>query len=358
MNLDQFKTLSKKFENKNFEKDNSLIDKTLFYSSWFGNLLSIIFAFFFINSLVGQAAVHFAGQNVILPVFIIAFLTMFELLKRYIFGNLVTNILINPINAKVIASIAFALILIFSSFYLSMSGAQHYVNKSEVIESNTDSIITNQTKAIDSLTTIEITKVEAKIQYVYNAAQERKRTALTRDEVKDVKQWEEDIKHLKTEKETKIKAISKDVVEDKKKQTEKSESSQFAFLILSGFIELIILIGVGFRQYYSYACYLQMKERIQGDPIYKKLDLYKQMLQTIYNNGRVSVNSELPSMNRLAELINAKSKIKINSATIKEFLSIAQHLEIIYTSGKKKCIQVPYDKALEKINNYIPLDNE
>lgn len=357
MNLDTFKSLSKKFENKNFEKDNSAIDKTLYASSWFGNILSVIFAFFFINSLISQAATHFAGQEIVLPIFIILFLTMFELLKRFVFGNVTTTLLtMKAFTVKVIAGVAFALLLVCGSFYLSMSGAQHYVNKNDQITVNTDSIINSNQAAVKAETAIEIKKVEDKIQYVYEAAQNRKRTTLTRDEIKDIKQWEQDIKSLKAESDTKVQLAKEQFQLQQKNKIDRSNSSQLAFLMLSFFIELLICIGVGYRQYYSFACYKQMKQNIDNNPNFKKLELYKQMLQVLFNNGKTPVNSELPSYNKFAELINAKTRIKVSTVTIKEFLSVAQHLNIIYVSSKKRYTQVDYEKALETLNNYIPIE--
>lgn len=359
MNLDTFKSLTKKFENKNFEKDNNAIDKTLYYSSWFGNLLSVIFAFFFINSLISQAATHFAGQGIILPIFIVLFLTMFELLKRFVFGNVtVTLLTMKKATTKVVMGVLFALLLVSGSFYLSMSGAQHYVNKNEIITTNTDSLITENIQQIKAESTVEIGKVEQKIQYVYEAAQTRKKVALTRDEIKDIKQWEQEIKILKQDADRKIELTKQDVKLQQDSKLEKSNKSQLAFLLLSFFIELLICIGVGYRQYYMFASYKQMKESIEGNPNFKKLELYKQMMQVLFNNGKTVVNAELPSYNKFAELINAKTRIKVSTITIKEFLSVMTHLNIIYISGKKRYTQVSYEKALETLNNYIPLENE
>lgn len=359
MNLDTFKQLSKKFDNKNFEKDNSMIDKTLYYSSWFGNLLSVIFAFFFINSLISQAATHFAGQNIILPIFIVLFLTMFELLKRFVFGNVTTTLLTaKVISTKVILGGLFALLLVGGSFYLSMSGAQHYVNKNEQITLNTDSIISNNSNKIKEETASEIKKIEDKIQYVYSAASTRKRIALTREEMSDVKQWEQDIKDLKNQTDSKIELAKQELKLQQDTKLEKSNQSQYAFLLLSFFIELLICIGVGYRQYYLFVSYKQMKETIENNPNYKKLELYKQMLQVLFNNGKLPMNSELPSYNKFGELMNAKTRTKVSMITIKEFLGVATHLNIIYVSGKKRYTQVNYEKALETLNNYITIENE
>lgn len=359
MDLNKYKELLKKFESRNYEKDTQVIDKTLFYSSWFGNLLSVIFAFFFVNSLVDQAAVHFSGQHIILPVFIILFLSMFELLKRFVFGNITTTLLVaKNITLKIVIGVIFALLLIAGSFYLSMSGAQQYVNKSDIIKTNSDSLIVSQVIKLDSTYQTEIKKIESRINFVYESAQTRKRITLTRSEVKDIKLWEEEVKGLKQEKESKIKELKLNTLNKQTEQLAKSNNSQFAFLLLSGFIELIILIGVSFRQFYSYTSFKQMKEKLDNNPNFHQLETYKSFLQILFNNGKTTNNSELPSFRRFFELVNTKSRIKHTQVSVKKFLSTIEHLNIIYTTSKKKYTKVSFDQAVDILSNYIPLEDE
>ena len=359
MNLSKFKELTKKFESRNYEHDNKYIDQTLYYSSWFGNLLSVIFAFFFVNSLVSQAAVHFAGQDIVLPIFIILFLTMFELLKRFVFGNVTITILVaKKITGKIVAGILFTSILVIGSFYLSMSGAQHYVNKTEVITANTDSIINSQVDSLNAYSAIEIKKIEAKIAYVYEAAQTRKRITLTRDEVKDVKQWEQDIKGIKQERDQEVEQVKNNVDLKQDKQLAKSSKSQFAFLLLSGFIELLILCGVGFRNYYSFTSFKQTKEVLDDNPNFKKLESYQTMLQVLYNNCKIKINTPLPGLSKFQELLNARTRVKMSPTYVKEFFNVMGHLNIIQVSKKVKYTNMSYEQACEVLNNYIVLDNE
>lgn len=357
MKLDIFRQLKRKFENKDFEHDNLYIDRTLYYSSWFGNLLSIVLAFFFVSTLVGGSAVHFAGQAVILPIFIVLFLTAFELLKRFVFGNVTTAVLTSKkFAARTFAGILFALMLVSASFYLSLSGAKYYVNKNETIVANIDSITTAQSDSISKEYQGEISKVEQKIAYTYDAAKLRKRKALTQDELLNIKAWEQDIKDLKKERDFKIEEFKKEIEQKQGTQIDKSEKSQFAFVLLSAFIELLILIGVGYRQFYTFTCFQQKKEVLEGNPNYKKLELYSEMMQVLFNNGKIAPSTQLPAFNRFKELVNSKTRIRVPDRMLKEFLTLMNHLEITYTSGRTRYTGVSYEKAQETLENYINID--
>ena len=83
MQLDRYKKFQLKFENTNFESTYKWTAKILDFSSYLGNIFGVIFSFFFVNHLASQAAVHFSGQEIILPIFIVLFLSGFELTKRF-----------------------------------------------------------------------------------------------------------------------------------------------------------------------------------------------------------------------------------------------------------------------------------
>ena len=357
MDLEKYHSLQRKFENKRFEQFHYWTNKVLYYGSFLGNLLSIILAFFFVNKISQETAVHFAGQGWILPVFIVLFLTIFEFAKRFTFANTVISFLTTKkLTLTFFLSLIFSLSLVGLTFYLSLSGANYYANKSEVIESNTQQ---NTVKINDSLTnyyTVENQKLEDRINYLYNAASQRKRKSLTESEVQQVKDWEILIEKNKQVLDNKVKEANQVLLSKAEKEKEKSSKNQIAFILISAFIELLILIGVGFSQYYLFISYKEKKEALTNNANYHKLTNYLDLLKVLYNNGKTLKGAVLPSFNQFKDLANASGK-KYQYKTVKEFITLVGHLKITQTIGKTKTVCVSYEQAQEILNNYLTVED-
>lgn len=357
MNLEKYHLLQKKFENRQFEKSQFWTNKVLYYGSFLGNLLSIILSFFFVNKISQETAVHFAGQNWILPIFIVLFLTIFEFAKRFTFANTVTVFLtVKKLTLTFFLSLLFSMSLVGLTFYLSLSGANHYANKSEVIESNTQQ---NSNAINDSLTTYytsENKKLEDRINYLYNAASQRKRKSLTESEVQQVKGWELLIEKNKQVLESKVKETNETLLLNAEKEKEKSSKNQTAFILISAFIELLILIGVGFSQYYAFVSFKEKKESLTNNVNYHKLINYLDLLKVLYNNGKTTTGATLPSFNQFKDLANASGK-KYQYKVLKEFTTLTNHLKITQTIGKSKTVLVSYEQAQEILNNYLTIED-
>lgn len=357
MNLEKYHLLQKKFENRQFEKSQFWTNKVLYYGSFLGNLLSIILSFFFVNKISQETAVHFAGQNWILPIFIVLFLTIFEFAKRFTFANTVTVFLtVKKLTLSFFLSLLFSISLVGLTFYLSLSGANHYANKSEVIESNTQQ---NSNAINDSLTTYYISenkKLEDRINYLYNAASQRKRKSLTESEVQQVKGWELLIEKNKQVLESKVKETNETLLLSAEKEKEKSSKNQTAFILISAFIELLILIGVGFSQYYAFVSFKEKKESLTNNVNYHKLINYLDLLKVLYNNGKITTGATLPSFNQFKDLANASGK-KYQYKVLKEFTTLTNHLKITQTIGKSKTVLVSYEQAQEILNNYLTIED-
>ena len=66
-----------------------------------------------------------------------------------------------------------------------------------------------------------------------------------------------------------------------------------AFILISSLIELIILAGVYFNEYYKFRSYKEFRDRLEKDPNYQKWMLYDQMLNIIYTED-TKMNQKLP----------------------------------------------------------------
>ena len=85
MKLDKFFKLKNELETFSFENNFSSLSKTLYYFSFLGNIFLVLFSYFFIKDVTNSIPVLFTGQGVFFSIFIILFMTGYELFKRFTF---------------------------------------------------------------------------------------------------------------------------------------------------------------------------------------------------------------------------------------------------------------------------------
>ena len=93
MKLDKYFRLKNDLETFNFEKNFNSLSKTLYYFSFLGNIFLILFSYFFIKDVTNSIPMLFTGQGVFFSIFIILFMTGYELFKRFSFQQLTGTIL-------------------------------------------------------------------------------------------------------------------------------------------------------------------------------------------------------------------------------------------------------------------------
>jgi hypothetical protein len=353
--LESFTKLKNKFENKTFTQTYKFINYLLYYGSYLGHILSIVLSYFFINFVLGDTAAHLGGYTWILPIFIILFLTLFELIKRFTLSNSTSVYLIKKkFNSSVIINGLFAITLVILTFYLSLNGASKFANKSEIIESNIDSLVIVKSDSLNRYYQLENSKLEERINYIYQTAQLRRNKSLTIDETKQVKDWELSIKSNNKELAQKLKDIKIDIANEFSKQKESSDKSKIAFIILSLFIESLIIIGVCFKEYYDFTSYSEQKERLENSENYNNLIVNLELLRLLYNNGKIDKDKNLPSFNQFKDLVFAYSK-KYSLKQIKEFITLTNSLKITKLIGKTRVTNTTYQQAQEIIKNHFKL---
>jgi len=120
------------------------------------------------------------------------------------------------------------------------------------------------------------------------------------------------------------------------------------FVIIAISVELMIIGGVYFREYYEYNLLILNQQRFEK--IYLQKDRYRALLAFIYNNGKASVGDKVISGLELKNLI--KNKTNISNKLIDEFLCDMNKLNIFSITGKRRYIVKTYDEALKIINDY------
>lgn len=290
-----------------------------------------------------------------MPAIVVVFLTAYEFLKRFIFRRLTVNILTgkSKFTFKNFVGIIFTGLLIAGSFYMSVNGAKQVVDNTKNIQQTSDSTLTTQKEVIDSTYNAEIKVLNDKIKFCYdNAVKRDSKWGLTRSEKEDTRRWETDIKVLKAEKETKLADLQKSI--EKKADTEivSTKSNVFTFFLLSTFIELLILIGVGFNAYYWFYSYNEYKLKITRNPNYKKYKMFDYLLTILYQNGAKVVDDEVPNMEDFVKLIKVH-ECDATPTDSENFMTMAFQLGIIKQPNEKVKINISLQEAQARIKQYL-----
>jgi len=149
MKLDKFFQLKNELETFNFEKNFNPLSRTLYYFSFLGNIFLILFSYFFIKDVTNTIPVLFTGQGVFFSIFIILFMTGYELFKRFAFEQLTSTILrVKKVTINIILGTLVTLSLVIGSFYLGLNGAHRLIDSSETIEIATDQTISTKVDSV------------------------------------------------------------------------------------------------------------------------------------------------------------------------------------------------------------------
>ena len=355
MKIEKFEELSIEMEAGTYEQNYKAIERTLFFSSFLGNAASIVFAFFFVNNIASTVHSYISGQQYILPVLIVIFLTAYELLKRFVFRRLAVNILTgkSKFTFKNLTGILFVLTLVAGSFYMSLNGARQVVDTTKYVKQNSDSTYVIQKKNIDSTYNSQIASLNTKIQFCYDNAKNRQSNwGLTKREYQQTTGWEADIKVLSTEKNKKLDDLKKGLDTNVDEQLVTVKSNMLTFFLLSSLIEILILIGVGFNAYYWYYSYNEYKLRITRNPNYKKYKLFSYLLTVLYQDGTKVIDDELPGVEGFAKMIEQHDS-DATPQDARDFMNIAFQLGIIKQPNDKVKVAVIYSEGQDRIKRYL-----
>ena len=365
MKINEFKKLEEKINGQNFNKGYKNINSLMLILSIFGHFASIFLAYFALSKVLGGVI---ENNDTVVLITSIIMLTGLELLKRDIFDKFSIQYLkAKAFTKDVLPLFILSIVIISTSFYASIHGAKEFSSKEAVLEEN-QKVVVNQ--FADSLTTIYNAKVvevqtEIKTDKDKLDLKDKEQTDLEaiqpptrsqRNRIKDLKEernilrtditkLEGDVNIIKTELTTKIKEHETEVgaeTEDKKKS---NSSNSLAFILISTLIELIILAGVYFNEYYKFRSYREFRNSIEKDPNYQKWMLYEQMLSIVYTED-TKMNQKLPANKSIADMCKVNDII-VMPKDITDFLKVMNGLGIIKTSGSTRYVNKQRDLAFE-----------
>ena len=365
MKINEFKKLEEKINGQNFNQGYKNINVVMLLLSIFGHFASIFLAYFALSKVLGGVI-----ENNPVAVFIasIVMLSGLELLKRDIFDKFSIQYLkVKAFTKDVLPLFILSLAIISTSFYASIHGAKEFSSKEAVIEQTQKETVNLFSDSLTKVYNVKITDIETEIKVNKDKldAKDKEQTELeaiqppTRSQksrIKDLKdekttlrtditKLETDESTVKTELATKIKEHETTIgaeTEDKKKD---NSSNSLAFILISTLIELVILAGVYFNEYYKFRSYKEFRNRLEKDPNYQKWMLYDQILNIIYTED-TKMNQKLPANKGIADMCKVNDII-VMPKDVTDFLKVMNNLGIIKTSGSSRYVNKQRDLAFE-----------
>ena len=339
--------------------------------SIFGHFASIFLAYFALSKVLGGVI-----ENNAVVVFItsVIMLSGLELLKRDIFDKFSIQYLkAKAFTKDVLPLFLLSVAIISTSFYASIHGAKEFSSKEAVIEQTQKETVNKFSDSLTAVYNVKVAEVETEIKSNKEKLdiKDKEQTDLEaiqpptrsqRNRIKDLKEernilrtdiakLEGDVNTIKTELATKIKEHETTVgaeTEDKKKS---NSSNSLAFVLISTLIELIILAGVYFNEYYKFRSYREFRKSIENDPNYQKWMLYEQMLSIVYTED-TKMNQKLPANKGIADMCKVNDII-VMPKDITDFLKVMNGLGIIKTSGSTRYVNKQRDLAFETLRKHF-----
>ncbi len=371
MKINEFKKLEEKINGQNFSQGYKNINGLMFVLSIFGHIASIFLAYFALSKVLGGVI-----ENNPVAVFIASLIMLsgLELLKRDIFDKFSIQYLkLRTFSKDVLPLFLLSVAIIGTSFYASINGAKEFSSKQAVIEQEQKETVDKFSDSLTTVYNVKISEVESEIktnkekidtkdkeQTELEAIQPPTRSAKQR--IKDLKdekttlrgditKLEGDIATIKSELDTKIKEHETEVAKEAEGKKEDNSSNSLAFVLISTLIELIILAGVYFNEYYKFRSYREFRDKIEKDPNYQKWMLYDQMLSIIYSED-TKMNQKLPANKGIADMCKVNDII-VMPKDITDFLKVLNGLGIIKTSGSTRYINKQRELSFEVLRKHF-----
>jgi len=375
MKISEFKKLEESVKEQDFNKSFQNINKVMFFLSIFGHFASIFLAYFLVSKILTGAIID---NPILVSIATVILLGGLELLKREIFDKFsLQQIKYKSITKPDVLPLGIvSLVIVSISFYASIKGAQEFSSKSKEI----DNEITTQVKSYeDSLRTLskkEIDKIDLKLETGYKKREDKDNeltelsnsaelTRLQKTRIKDLKsqmnEINQEITLLKSEKDTLNARTDRNIRDHKKSQEQEgknkkseNEDNSFFFVIISTLIELVILFGVYFNEYFKFRSYSDFKQKIEKDENFQRWHIYNELLGVVFNDD-TKMNDKLPSMKTIQEICKLNGLQFLNKDLISAF-KLFGSLGILKTSGSSKYISKSKETSIELLRKHFNID--
>jgi hypothetical protein len=296
----------------------------------------------------------------------VVLLSGLELLKRNMFDRFsISYLKLKGITKEVLPLFLISLTMISLSFYATINGASEFSSKSAEIEVKGKETIKTYNDSLTKVYSGEIKVLEDSFKSKDEILTNLQNLALTqrlskdqRTTISDLSQQKKDIQQQvldkKTELVNKIKEHQEEVTTESTSKKEDNSKNTIMFVILSSLIELIILAGVFFNEYYKFRSYNEFRNKLEKDPGYQKWLLYDQILNVIYTDD-IKMNQKLPSNRAIIDMCKANG-IVVLPKDLTDFLKVIANIGIIKSSGSSKYINKTKDLAEEYLRKQYNIE--
>ena len=372
MELKDYDKLRKKINIKDFEGNNKALDKWLFGFSFVGNIGSIFFSYFLLYPALLKAitinlVTGFWGTAIAF-IFTLIFLTIFEIIKRYLFRNFSSDYVKNnkKVSGAVFGWFSASVAIVVLSFYLSLVGSKNLATTS-VIQNNIAKTEVNTQD--DSLAVrYERKKVtyEQDNQLLRNASNELRNTlsqtpvgwvSVRRDyqssidkNTQIINSNQAEINKIEEQLRKRVNQLYEDFNITKEKNASEDSKNIVLFVIIAIFAELIIICGVYFREWYEYNLYVINQQKFEK--VYQKKDRYRALLAFVYKDGKLAPGDKVMSGLELKEIVAEKATIQNSNKFVDEFLKDMDNLGVFNTVGKRRMVASTYIEAQNIIEHF------
>lgn len=373
MKIDDYYKLEKNISNYSFKDSYRNINYILLVLSILGHLTSI----FLSNFLIVKVFSSIIQSAILVNVISVILLTGLELLKRDFFMKFSFQHLKSKSLSKEVIPLAIISFLIVSmSFYASIRGAKEFSSKSDQIEESKIETVDNFKDSLNFIYNSKIEEIEKEIKLQKSKIEDKdsEQTSIAsierpnshqRNRMKDLKQEKSDIKiylddleeklqSTKTEKDSEISDYKIDISEKTDKEKNENTSNSLFFIIVSSIIELVILLGVYFNNFYKFKSYSDFKEKIESNSRFQKWVLYNKVIDILYGKDK-SIGDKLPSSKSIIDVLKAHG-IKMTQKEILDFLKIISSLGAIKTMGSYRVIQKNKDSSISDLRSYFDIE--
>lgn len=365
MEIEKYRKLRDEIRNQSFEKKFISVDWILYYASFFGNIASIFFAFFlWFPSLLKTIQLHVAENAFTYGVAVVTtviLLSLVEFLKRGVLGIFSSEFIeakMKIANKSIFSLLLFSTAIVGLSFYFSINGAVEFSKTSDKVniqvESSTkimqDSLVKMHELAKTPINE-ELTSLRASNKILRekrdNTPLDHRRVRndysnLIDDNEKLIASNTEKLSNLDADFKKKIDQLKKEELASKSKNVESDKDNVLLFLLVSTFIEVIIVIGVYFRHLYIHKSFYEAEEKLE--PILKKREKYETLLRIIYKNGEVKQDEQIISLNKLCEIVKNKGA-QYTAKHVKDFYTEMTHMGAFKVVSNKRYTLVSYEDA-------------
>lgn len=391
MKHSDYKNLKEEVKNKNFFNGWGVFSRLSYWASFVGNFFSIYLAYFFINNIIAQTILDGSGTTSLGVITIsLVILLSVETVKRFVFDKFSMEMIKQKykfISSELNILAFFSLLLIATSFYLSLNGAKEYASKDKEIVQNTETIIDTYTDSLNikynNKTVVydtDISKLRAaNLSYddrlkmlddkdedlsvdTWQDRQEKRRINDERKQIRkdkdrnieEIDKLDLKIKEVKAEKEVELAKFQKKQLAKADDKIEENSDNPTRFLVFSTTIELVILFGIWFINYYKVRSLEEYESLVSNNPKYRMFNQWNELLTVIYNRD-TQLGDVLPYKTEMMKIIKANA-LDFSQKEIDDALKVFTHTRILKKKGNKKAISMGEEDARSAIREHFKID--